>query len=69
MLPQPQMKVQDHLQQTLSQILETGKITRNHQYQLWDLMASNTSLGFEEQKGIKQIIDGLQQGQFQITDE
>jgi hypothetical protein len=31
-------------------------------------MSSNTSLGFEEQKGIKQIIDGLQQGLFQIMD-
>ena len=68
MLPQPQMRIQDNLKQTLSQILETGQITRNDQYKLWDLMSSNTHLGFEEQKGIKKIIDGLQQGYFQILD-
>jgi|GEM_PF-4638980 hypothetical protein len=68
MLPQPQVRMNNNLKQTLSQILETGKITRHDQYKLWDLMSSNTSLGFEEQKGIKQIIDGLQQGLFQIMD-
>jgi hypothetical protein len=68
MLPQTQVRINNNLKQTLAQILETGKITRSNQYQLWDLMSSNASLGFEEQKGIKKIIDGLQQGLFQITD-
>ncbi len=68
MLPQPQMSIQDDLKQTLSQILKTGQITRNDQYQLWDLMSSNTKLSFEEQKGIKKIIDGLQRGMFKVLD-
>ena len=68
MLPQPQIRIKDNLKQTLSQILETGQITRNDQYKLWDLMSSNTDLGFEEKRGIKKIIDGLQRGSFQILD-
>lgn len=68
MLPQPQIRIKDNLKQTLSQILETGQITRNDQYKLWDLMSSNTDLGFEEQRGIKKIIDGLQRGSFQLLD-
>ncbi|MGB3403160.1 MAG: hypothetical protein WBA77_10760 [Microcoleaceae cyanobacterium] len=68
MLPQPKMSIQDNLKQTLSQILETGQITRNDQYKLWDLMSSNAHLSFDEQKGIKKIIDGLHRGVFQIMD-
>ena len=68
MLPQPQIRIKDNLKQTLSQILETGQITRNDQYKLWNLMSSNTDLGFEEKRGIKKIIDGLQRGSFQLLD-
>lgn len=68
MLPQPQIQIQDNLKQTLSQILQTGQITRDDQYQLWNLMSSNTCLSFEEQKGITKIIDGLQQGLFKVID-
>ncbi len=68
MLPQPQIKIQEMLHQTLCQILETGKITRNHQTQLWQSMSAHADLSFEERKGIKRIIDGLQRGKFEVID-